>query len=214
MKSTQLLGVHISNDITNKNITSSVHKYYARVNSVLYDFRNVPCHVKAKLLSTYCLDLYGSQLWNFSSIEVQSLFVDWRKSIRRLWKLPTTTHCLLLPHFNDCISIEFVLEQRCAKFIWSCLNSSNTIIKTIAMSAISSGNSTFGNNYRYLSDKYNIRFHIWMLSLNDVVKCISLYMSNQDNSLYSAYRTIIRDLCLARDNQYQSPHMLSYTEIV
>ena len=21
-----------------------VHKYYARVNSVLYDFRNVPCH--------------------------------------------------------------------------------------------------------------------------------------------------------------------------
>ena len=31
MKSTQLLGVHILNDITNKNITSSVHKYYARV---------------------------------------------------------------------------------------------------------------------------------------------------------------------------------------
>ena len=58
MKSTQLLGVHISNDITNRNNTSSVHKYYARVNSVLYDFRNVPCHVKAKLLSIYCLDLY------------------------------------------------------------------------------------------------------------------------------------------------------------
>ena len=50
MKSTQLLGVHISNDITNKNITSSVPKYYARVNSVLYDFRNVPCHVKAKVI--------------------------------------------------------------------------------------------------------------------------------------------------------------------
>ena len=57
MKSTQLLCVHISKDITNRNITSSVHKYYARVNSVLYDFRNVLCHVKAKLLSTYCLDL-------------------------------------------------------------------------------------------------------------------------------------------------------------
>ena len=62
MKSTQLLGVHISNNITNNNITSSVHKYYARVNSVLYDFRNVPCHVRTKLLFTYCLDLYGSQL--------------------------------------------------------------------------------------------------------------------------------------------------------
>ena len=60
MKSTQLLGVHISNDITNRNITSSVRKYYARVNSVLCDFRNVHIHLKAKLLSTYCLDLYGS----------------------------------------------------------------------------------------------------------------------------------------------------------
>ena len=53
-----------------------------------------------------------------------------------------------------------------------------------------------------------------MLSLNDVVKCISLYMSNQDNSLYSAHGTIIRDLCLARDNHYQSPHFYHYTEIV
>ena len=69
-------------------------------------------------------------------------FVALRKSIRRLWKLPNTTHCLLLPHINDCISIEFVLGQRCAKFIWSCPNSSNTIIQTIAISVISSGNST------------------------------------------------------------------------
>ena len=54
-----------------------------------------------------------------------------------------------------------------------------------------------------------------MLSLNDEVKCIlSLYMSNQGNSLHSAHGTRIRDLCLARDNHYQSPHLLSYTEIV
>ena len=38
-------------------------------------------------------------------------------------------------------------------------------------------------------------------------------MSNQDNSLYSAHGTIIRDLCLTRENHYQPPHMLSYTEI-
>ena len=47
-----------------------------------------------------------------------------------------------------------------------------------------------------------------MLSLNDVVNCISFYMSNQDNSLYSAHSMIIRDLCLARDNHYQSPHFV------
>ena len=40
--------------------------------------------IKAKLLSTYCLDLYELQLWNFSSIDAQSFIVAWRKSIGRL----------------------------------------------------------------------------------------------------------------------------------
>ena len=39
-------------------------------------------------------------------------------------------------------------------------------------------------------------------------------MSNQNNSLYSAHGTNIRDLCLARGNHYQSIHLLSYIEIV
>ena len=75
MECIQLLDVHISNDIANRNITSISHKFYADVNSIMYDFRNVPCHVKAKLLSTYCLDLCGSQLLNYSSIAVQSFYV-------------------------------------------------------------------------------------------------------------------------------------------
>ena len=99
-------------------------------------------------------------LWNCSSSEVQLFYVPWCKTIRRLWKLPNTTHCSSLPYINDCIPIAIILEQRCAKFILSSLNSTNTIIKTIAFSAISSINSTFGDNYRSLSFKYNIGSHI------------------------------------------------------
>ena len=32
-------------------------------------------------------------------------------------------------------------------------------------------------------------------------------MSNQNNTLNFAYGTIISDLCLARDNHYQLPHL-------
>ena len=49
-QSTQLLGVPLTKDISNKSIASTVHKFYGKVNSVLYDFKNVPCHVKSKLL--------------------------------------------------------------------------------------------------------------------------------------------------------------------
>ena len=110
-QNTQLLGVHLTNEISNKSIASTVHTFYGKVNSVLYDFENVPCHVKSKLLVTYCLDLYRSQLWNYSSIDVQSLDVAWRKTISRLWKLPNTTHCSLLPSMNDCIQSKLFLNS-------------------------------------------------------------------------------------------------------
>ena len=49
-----------------------------------------------------------------------------------------------------------------------------------------------------------------MLSLNDVDKCIFLYMSNQDNSLYSAHGTIIRDLqCITIINRHICYHILN-----
>ena len=82
------------------------------------------------------------------------------------------------------------------------------------LSAISSGGFTFGDNYRYLSYKYNIGPDIWMLSLNEVIKCISLYISTHENLLHSVHGTIIRDLCLARDNYYQSTHLFSHAEII
>ena len=110
-QSTQLLGVHLTNEISNKSIASTVHKFNGKVNSVLYDFENAPCHVKSKLLATYCLHLYGSQLWNYSSIGVQSFYVEWRKTISRLWKLHNTTHCSLSPTMNDCISLKLFLNS-------------------------------------------------------------------------------------------------------
>ena len=44
-------------------------------------------------------------------MDVQSYFVARRKSIKRLWKLPNTTHCSLLPHINDCISWNLFLSN-------------------------------------------------------------------------------------------------------
>ena len=62
----ELLGVSICCDVKDRNIIGSVQKFYCKVNSVLYDFKDIPCDVKTRLLDTYCLDLYGSQLWNYS----------------------------------------------------------------------------------------------------------------------------------------------------
>ena len=66
------------------NNSGSVQKFYCKVNSVLYDFKDILCDVKTRLLDTYCLDLYRSQLWNYSKHDVNQFYVAWRKIIRRL----------------------------------------------------------------------------------------------------------------------------------
>ena len=74
--STDLLGVSVTSSSKERNVNSSVQKFYCRVNSVLYDFKDIPCDVKAKLLDFYCLDVYGSQLWNYSKHDVDMFLLD------------------------------------------------------------------------------------------------------------------------------------------
>ena len=199
VNNTQLLGIYISNDILDRNINCTVQHYYSKCNSILYDFKDITsCDLKSKLCNTYFLDLYGSPLWNYSKDDVLSFYTAWRKSIRRIWKLPPKTHCNLLPTINNCLPIDICLEKRCAKYIWSCLHSPNKIVKLIAMSARYCSFSGMGDNYRYLSYKYTIGKHIWLSPLHKLLECFDVFVSNLENG--SLYGSMIRDLCIQRDN--------------
>ena len=119
-------------------------------------------------------------------------FTVWRKSIRRLWKIPNTTHCNLLSSMNSSVLIAINLQRKCAKFIWSCLNSDNYIVKTIAKSAKCSSVSNFGDNYRY-----KIGNHVWDSPLCKLHKCFDSYMSHSIAVFLEG--SFISDLCLIRD---------------
>ena len=47
------------------NIPQSVQKLYRRSNEVMSDFRSLSRNVKSQLFSTFCLDVFGSQIWPF-----------------------------------------------------------------------------------------------------------------------------------------------------
>ena len=88
----QLLDISISTDIYDRHISDAVRHYYCRTNEVLFDFSSISCDIKSRLMSSYCLDLYGCSLWSYSKDRVNDMFVAWRKVVRRLWKLPNTRH--------------------------------------------------------------------------------------------------------------------------
>ena len=63
------------------------------------------------IISTYCMDLYRSQLWNYGTGYPATFYVAWRKVTCLIWKLPFHTHCNLLHTINNCYPIEFILEK-------------------------------------------------------------------------------------------------------
>ena len=109
-----------------------------------------------------------------------------------------TTHCNLLSSINSSVPIVINIERRCAKFIWSCLNGDNSIVKTIANSAKSSSVSNVGDNYRYLSYKYKIANHVWDSPSCNLHKCFDSDMSHSITVFPEG--SFIRDLCLMRDD--------------
>ena len=142
-------------------------------------------------MDTYSLVLYGSQLWKYSKNDVNAFYIAWRKVVRRIWKIPSTTHCKLLPATNKSLPIEFWIEKRCAKCIWSCSNSHNLIVRNISLAAKISSFSNFGDNYRYLSNKYGIGIHVWHLPLCKLYKYFDLFLLNRHKKLQMASLYVI-----------------------
>ena len=56
-------------------IEKAVMKFKFKSNEVFSDFKLLPCYIKSKLFTTFCIAAYGCQLWNFESKEVHHLYV-------------------------------------------------------------------------------------------------------------------------------------------
>ena len=109
------------------------------------------------------------------------------------------THCKLLSTINSSLPIEIALEKRCAKFIYSCLNGNNLIIKTTAISAITTHRSQFGDNYRYICYKYKIPRYLWFLPIGNILQYIQDFIVKYVCT--SPEGAMIREQCLQRDNE-------------
>jgi len=54
---------------------------------------------------SYCTSFYGCELWRLSDIGVQDFCTAWRKSVRKIWKLPHRTRCYMLPLLCHCLPV-------------------------------------------------------------------------------------------------------------
>ena len=113
------LGTTIFSDISIKNIDSAVNDFYMRTNNLMADFSYAKSTTLSLLYNSYCMNVFGSQLWRLNNKSVERFYVTWRKSSRRIWRLDNRTHNALNNLINRCLPINLMLEKRCIKFIWN-----------------------------------------------------------------------------------------------
>ena len=85
------LGNYVSTNISDRNSIANVCDLYQRSNLLLHlrvcDSQTLDC-----LHKTYCMHLYGSELWNLNCYYVDEFRVAWRKIRRPIWRLPNRAH--------------------------------------------------------------------------------------------------------------------------
>ena len=180
------LGNYISTNIYDRNIISNVCDFYQRSNSVISDFGICDSETLDKIHSTFCMHMYGCELWNITDSDVGKFYVAWRKVKRRIWKLPNTAHNRII--HNIASNIHIILEKRLIKFIHSALNG-NEMCKQILCVKLRCKKSSFAENYRYLSWKYNFSDCDWFTNVAYLMgKQLLLYPVSHDAS-------VLHDLC-------------------
>ncbi len=77
-------------------------------------------------------------------------------AMRKVWRVPWTTHCNLLPYIAGVMDPELWFSKRCIKFIKMALNSDNIIFRTITNVGLNGTHSIMSGNWRHLRSKYGI----------------------------------------------------------
>ena len=117
-----------------------------------------------KLLSVYSTALYGSTLWQLSSVEHLQLNKSWNTAIKIIWELPHATHTRFLESLSPVPHLESVLIGRYIGFANSLHSSSNSVLGLLFSSCKHNISSKTGQNMKYLMDKFKVE------SLADMVK--------------------------------------------
>ena len=79
-------------------------------------------------------------------------------------------------------------------------NSNYSLYANIVRLSLYNGNSTTGENVRYLMHKYNIVNHDWSKNINKLYSKVELYVNHLINVDHKCTGSVMRELCEMRDN--------------
>ena len=184
---------HILHDNIFKNDSSKcVNDFYIQFNSFLSDFKYLGADMRNYLFFKYCTAYYGSQfLPVYDSKIMNGLCVAWRAAIKKVWRIPRTTHSDILPFIAGAMPPNLCFEKRTINFVNKLLKSKNKTVNMITGMAIHGSHSVLGQNIKYLTHRYN-------LNINEVKSCWDKQCQDQIELVRLSEQ--IKELCSMRDS--------------
>ena len=181
-------------------VDNAVNDLNCKLNNPLADFSHCNSSTLSILFQSYCMNVYGCQIWSYNIKYVNKLYTAWRKAIRRIWEIDYRTHNKLLHGINDCIPIDITLEKRCIKFTWSLMNSKHTLYNSIVKYSLYNASTVTGENICYLMSKCGIYEHEWYKLIYTIYNQINNFVEEDFNVDNQSDAVAIRELCESRDS--------------
>ena len=135
-------------------VKSGTDDFIGRVNVTLAHFKFAHSDTLHTLFKAFCMALYGCQLWDYSSKEVNYFYKTWRKCVRRVWRLPPRTHNELLHLICGEVRVEQQLHRRLAKFLKALGQSDNELVHLCLQLTVRGSRSPVANSVALLSHRY------------------------------------------------------------
>ena len=131
-ESTMHLGNFVSSNISDC-VDYGIGKFNSSFNYFMSSFGKCQGSVKNKLFIQFCSSFYGSQIWPlYKNDLMRKISVNWRNALRRIWSVPTNTHCDILPLLASQSPIDIQLKCRFLKFYRSLSNSGNALVRYLS----------------------------------------------------------------------------------
>ena len=159
--------------------TVLVKDFNCKFNIFMSDFNKVTPKLKNELFNTYCCSFYGSSLCKFQDLDL--IDIQWKKAVRRIWKLPYRTRSMLLPHISKRLPPSLCFIKSFIKFYLNNMQSSNSVVKYVFQSALSN-NTRLGNNIRYILFKHNLTVSYFKHATTDFNTMWNIILSNWNRS--------------------------------
>ena len=119
-----------------------------KANCILYS-SSCSFLVKTKVLSSFCLSLYGSALWFSSSPDLSSLETTFNNILRRIWSLPRMCHTGILHCVAKVDSLFNIVLHRASKLSIIAMNYTSQVVREVFSQSSALISSSLGYNAIY-----------------------------------------------------------------